>query len=269
MDSATSSATISPVRVVALRKVYGRHAALAGVDGELAAGQVSVLMGPNGAGKSTLLGLLSTLARPTSGEVFFGPWSHREAERDLRHTIGFLGHAPLLYRDLSARENLTFFGRLYGLTGLSARVEQWLAQTGMSAAAERPVRQLSRGMTQRVALGRALLHEPQLLLLDEPFTALDRGGVALLRQVIRSLRQAGRTVVLATHDVEAVSGLCDQLWVLRRGRIVARRSGATLDGAALLAGYHQAIDEPVDGAAPAAPSEAAPGATDDIGRGAP
>ncbi|MBK8482090.1 MAG: ABC transporter ATP-binding protein [Proteobacteria bacterium] len=191
MDAGISSATISPVRLVGLRKVYRRHAALAGVDGELAAGQVSVLMGPNGAGKSTLLGILSTLARPTGGEVFFGSWSHAQAERSLRQTIGFLGHAPLLYPDLSARENLMFFGRLYRLAALPARVEAWLARTGMLAAADRPVRQLSRGMAQRVALGRALLHRPALLLLDEPFTALDRGGVALLREVIRALRAAG------------------------------------------------------------------------------
>lgn len=255
MDAAISSATISPVRLVGLRKVYRRHAALAGVDGELAAGQVSVLMGPNGAGKSTLLGILSTLARPTAGDVFFGPWSHAQAERGVRHTIGFLGHAPLLYRDLSARENLMFFGRLYRLAGLPARVEAWLARTGLLGAADRPVRQLSRGMAQRVALGRALLHRPELLLLDEPFTALDRGGVALLREVIGALRAAGRTVVLATHDAEAVGNLCDQLWVLKRGRVVARRSGANLAGSALLDCYHEAVGEPLGGGPLPAPAE--------------
>lgn len=264
MQATHPSAAISPVCLQGLRKVYGGHAALAGVDGELTAGQVSVLMGPNGAGKSTLLGLLSTLVRPTGGELRFGAWSQLEAERGLRHRIGFLGHAPLLYRDLSARENLTFFGRLYGLSALPARVERWLAQTSLSAAADRPVRQLSRGMTQRVALGRALLHEPQLLLLDEPFTALDRGGVALLRQVIAALRDEGRTVVLATHDVEAVGGLCDQLWVLRRGRLVAQRVGPALGAEALLEAYQGAIGETVDGRAPppsdgcASAAEAAP-----------
>lgn len=231
-----------------VRKVFGRHAALAGVDAHFAAGQVSLLMGPNGAGKSTLLTILSTTSRPTSGKVRFGKLDHDGAERVLHDRIGLLGHVTLLYPELSPRENLLFFARLYGRPDAKTWVESWLERVDLMSAADRPVRLLSHGMKQRVALGRALLHDPDLLLFDEPFTGLDRAGIELLRQEIVHAREQKRIVIVVTHDVEAVDGLCDQLVVLRRGRVakqlVAKQGesgGRGLTAKEILDAYHAVV----------------------------
>ncbi len=224
-----------------VRKVFGRHAALAGVSARFVAGEVSLLMGPNGAGKSTLLGILSTTSRPTSGEVRFGDLDHRAAERQVAQRIGLLSHAPLLYPELSPRENLRFFAELYGRRDARVWVERWLDRVDLSAAAERPVRLLSHGMKQRVALGRALLHDPDLLLFDEPFTGLDRAGIKLLRQEIARARIERRIVIVVTHDIDAVDSLCDQLVVLRRGRVVAQEQGTALGAKEILDTYHAAV----------------------------
>jgi heme exporter protein A len=223
--------TLQAVAVDDVRKIFGRFPALSGVNCDFQAGQVTLLMGPNGAGKSTLLSILAVLSRPTSGQVRYGDYSHREVEVYLRQLVGFVSHAPLLYADLSARENLRFFGKLYGVNQLDERVDAWLRRTDLVEAADRPLHQFSRGMIQRVALGRALLHDPPLLLLDEPFTALDRAGIALLRDTIAETRDRGRVIIIATHDTEAVDRLCDAQLLLRRGRVAAyhRQAGLTAD----------------------------------------
>lgn len=234
-------AELSRVEVRKVRKVFGRHAALAGAEATFERGAVTLLMGPNGAGKSTLLSILATTSRPTSGEVRYGDLDHDAALDIFRHRIGLLTHAPLLYPDLSARENLRFFARLYGLVGGRAWVERWLDHVELQNAATRPIRHLSHGMKQRVALGRALMHDPPLLLLDEPFTGLDRAGVALLRREIARAKEADKVVVIVTHDVEAVDGLCDQLVVLRRGRTASRLEKAAMSAKEILEHYHGVV----------------------------
>ncbi len=234
-------ASFETLELKKVRKVFGRHAALAGVSARFAAGEVSLLMGPNGAGKSTLLGILSTASQPSSGEVLFGELDHKQASRQVSQRVGLLSHSPLLYPELSARENLLFFARLYGRQDAKGWVERWLEQVALTHAAKRPVRLLSHGMKQRVALGRALLHDPDLLLLDEPFTGLDRAGVELLRDEIARARRAKRIVIVVTHDVDAVDGLCDQLVVLRRGRVVERRHQAELKAKEILDAYHAVV----------------------------
>jgi heme exporter protein A len=234
-------ASFEQLELKKVRKVFGRHAALAGVSARFSAGEVSLLMGPNGAGKSTLLAILSTNSEPTSGEVRFGELDHKQATRQVSQRIGLLSHAPLLYPELSPRENLLFFARIYGRQDAKAWVESWLEQVVLTHAAERPVRLLSHGMKQRVALGRALLHDPDLLLLDEPFTGLDRAGVELLRGEIARARRQNRIVIVVTHDVDAVDGLCDQLVVLRRGRVVEQRRQADLGAKEILDAYHAVV----------------------------
>ncbi|MBI4511390.1 MAG: ABC transporter ATP-binding protein [Deltaproteobacteria bacterium] len=215
--------TFTHVSLRGVTKLYGRQRALAGVDLTLRPGRVAALLGPNGAGKSTLVGILSTLVRPTSGSVTF------EAERvleprEIRRAIGVLAHESFLYGELNAFENLRFYGELYDVADAPARLQQVLDEVGLSAEARlRPARTYSRGMLQRLALARVLLHGPELLLLDEPFTGLDRSGARALSSSLAAARAQGRIVLVVTHDFEAISGTCEHVLILRRGKIVLDR----------------------------------------------
>lgn len=202
-----------------LSRFYGRRRALSHVSISFAAGQVIGLLGPNGAGKSTLLSVLSTLTRPTAGEVRYAGRTAAELGDPLRSRIGVLGHDLFLYGDLSARENLEFFARLNGVPDVAARVGESLAHARLEPRANDRVSGFSRGLRQRLALERALLHRPRLVLLDEPFTGLDDESVALLIRRLIGLRDAGAIVVMATHDFESADGLVDRAVCLVNGRM--------------------------------------------------
>jgi heme exporter protein A len=227
--------TFDTVDARGLTKVYGRQRALAGVDLTLRAGEATALLGPNGAGKSTLVGILSTLVAPTAGQVRYGSAEpSAETTRDddeLRAAIGLIAHESLCYGDLTGRENLIFFARLYGVADAGRAADALLGRVGLTDAAGRAARTYSRGMMQRLAVARAIVHKPRLLLADEPFTGLDRDGVALLSEILREERARGCILVIVTHDFEAVSPLIDHVVVLTRGRVVedrARRSDERL-----------------------------------------
>jgi heme exporter protein A len=218
-------------------KTYAGRRALHDVSTTFAAGQVSAVLGPNGAGKTTLLGILSTLVPPSKGQVSWQTsWGHVSLSRssEARSRIGYVGHDPGLYGDLTARENLTLFAQLYGLPRPAARADAMLARVGLGdAARDAPARTFSRGMSQRLALARALLHEPELLLFDEPSAALDPAGAAWLQTELGAERDAGRVVVLVTHDLDAAAAVAEHVVVLRRGRVVhdeSRRGGFGADG---------------------------------------
>jgi len=179
------------------------------------------LLGPNGAGKSTLLAILATLSAPTSGSVRYGDATAREQGPAVRARLGALGHDLYLYPELTARENLDFFARLYRVRSAGARVEEALATAGLSARSDDLVSSFSRGMRQRLALERALLHAPRLVLLDEPFTGLDDASTHALVTRLRGLRDQGCIVVLTTHDLDVVDGVLDVVAVLRDGRLAA------------------------------------------------
>jgi heme exporter protein A len=199
------------LRLVGLRRDYGDRTALDGVGLELGAGESLVVVGPNGAGKSTLLRVLATLLRPSGGEVLvLGCSLPREAWK-LRGRIGYLGHEPLLYRDLSGRENLRFHARLHGISGAAAeaRIAALLDAVGMARRADERVLELSAGMRQRLAICRCVLHEPELLLLDEPDSNLDLEGRELARELIGAGQ--GRTRVIVTHDPERYLPESDQV----------------------------------------------------------
>lgn len=205
-------------------KRYGRQRALADVTLSFAPGQVAAIVGPNGAGKTTLLGILSTLVRPTSGEVRLGD---RPLGREARHLIGYVGHEPGVYPDLSARQNLALFASLYRLPAPDERVATMLERVDLHEVRhDLPARAFSRGMLQRLALARALLHEPELLLFDEPSSALDPAGAAwLVGELVRE-RAAGRTVILVTHDLDAAAQVASHVVVIRRGRVALERAQA-------------------------------------------
>ncbi len=209
------------VAVAGLRRDFGERPALDGVGFELAAGESLVVLGPNGAGKTTLLRILATLLRPSGGEVrVLGARLPGEAWK-ARGRIGFLGHEALLYRDLSGRENLRFHARLHGLRGAAAeaRIGELLAAVGMERRADQRVAELSAGMRQRLAVCRCVLHEPELLLLDEPDSNLDAEGRELARELIGP--GGRRTRVLVTHDPERALPDADQVLRLGAGGRVA------------------------------------------------
>jgi heme exporter protein A len=212
-----------------LTRLYGEREALAGVSLSLGEGQTLVVLGPNGAGKTTLLRVLATLLRPHAGGVRVLGSSLPGESWAVRGRIGLLGHEPLLYRELSARENLRYHARLHGV-GFE-RVEELLAAVGMLTRAEEPIRMLSRGMVQRVAIARAVLHDPELLLLDEPRANLDPAGAELVEPLIGPT--SGRTRVVCSHNPEADLDGADLVLGLRDGRPALLASPAALNGSAI------------------------------------
>ncbi len=215
-------------------KFYGDFPALREIGLRVAHGVCLALLGRNGAGKTTLLRILSGLSRPGRGRVRVLQTDPRQ--RQVRARIGVLGHGLSLYDDLSARENLTWFARLYNLEEPRHQAWRWLERVGLEWVADSPVREYSRGMRQRLAIARAFLHEPELLLLDEPFTALDDRAAALLQQLLREARDQGCTVVLSTHQLREALTLADQVALLERGRLVyhGERTAEMLEDPGLL-----------------------------------
>jgi len=199
-------------------RTFGRRRALAHVTLNAAAGDVIALLGPNGAGKSTLLSILSSLMRPTSGAVRYGTITAAGGGDQLRSRIGFLGHELFLYTDLTARENLTFVARLYGLPDVRGSVERGLARANLADRADDRVGGFSRGMRQRLALERALLHHPRLVLLDEPFTGLDDRSADALVDRIAELGRGGSIVFAATHDFDYAERIATRAACVNRGR---------------------------------------------------
>ena len=199
---------------------FGRRRALSHITFRADRGAILGLLGPNGAGKSTMLALLATLLRPTSGTIRYGEHAAGAHGAALRASIGVLGHDLFLYPELTARENLEFFAGLYGVTDRPAAAAGALEAAGLTERGDDPVSSFSRGMRQRVALERALLHQPRLVLLDEPFTGLDDASAAALGRRLQALRTSGVIVVLATHDLDLAEGLFDRAVFLRDGRMV-------------------------------------------------
>jgi heme exporter protein A len=228
------SAAQAPVfEALGLRKTYGGFHALDGLDLRVGHGERVLVLGPNGAGKTTLLRVASTLLSPTAGRVRL--FASEERGIPARRRIGFLGHRTLLYDHLSAAENLEFHARLHGVDDPREAARAALGTVGLSSRAEDETGHLSRGQRQRVALARTLLHRPELLLLDEPFTGLDREGVRILADLLgRALGDAG-ACLLVTHDLSGALAIATRLVVLRRGRLAIDRRTAGLDVAAVLA----------------------------------
>jgi heme exporter protein A len=203
---------------------YGRRRAVSRITFRARQGTILGLLGPNGAGKSTLLGLLATLLRPSAGRIRYGSTDVASAPAALRQRIGVLGHDLFLYPDLTARENLAFFAALYAVPDPAAAAGQALARAGLGDRGDDLVSSLSRGMRQRVALERALIQGPRLILLDEPFTGLDDASAGALTARLHELRDAGGIVVVATHDLDMIEGLLDQVVFLRDGRLIEEAS---------------------------------------------
>jgi heme exporter protein A len=209
------------IEVRSLTKVFGLNPVLRGLDLDVARGEFLTLLGPNGSGKSTLLRILGALSRPTSGTVTIGGWE-LPAEADyVRAQLGVVSHLPLLYDTLTAEENLMFFARLYNIPAdeRRERVGAILRRVGLAKRARDIVQTYSRGMQQRLAIARAILHDPAVLLMDEPYTGLDQDAAGLLDELLREVAVAGRTVIMTTHDLQRGHALADRIAILSRGKI--------------------------------------------------
>jgi ABC-type multidrug transport system ATPase subunit len=189
-------------------KYYGDFPALRDVKLGIAPGSTLALLGRNGAGKTTLLRIVAGLSRPSRGSI------------KIQGSIGILGHGIALYDELTAFENLTLFGRLYGVPDPGKRAEEMLERVGLSRVRDGLAREFSRGMRQRLAVGRAFLHDPEVLLLDEPFTALDDRAIAVLQSMIQDMRNRGRTIIMSTHQLREALELASHVALLQRGQIV-------------------------------------------------
>ena len=214
----TTAPDFGRLAVVDVARHYGRRKALSQISFTCAPGEIVGLLGPNGAGKSTLLNILATVLTPSKGTVHYGRRTVHDGGAGLRAQIGMLGHDLFLYPELTARENLTFFAHLYGLASVPAVVDAALGRANLSARANDYVGGFSRGMRQRVALERALLHDPRLILLDEPFTGLDQASTGALVSRLRDRQRAGCMIVLATHDLDVVDGVLTRALFLINGR---------------------------------------------------
>lgn len=207
------------VRLTDVSRHFGRRRAVSRVSLTVERGDILGLLGPNGAGKSTLIGMMATLVTPTSGTVSY-PGAVTPDGPDIRRRIGVLAHELHLYPELTGRQNLLFFASLYGVSD-PAVVDRALESAGLSDRADDTVLSFSRGMRQRLALERALLHRPSLLLLDEPFTGLDDRAVGLVSRRLRELASSGAMIVLATHDLDLADGLITRMAVVQNGRLLA------------------------------------------------
>ena len=220
-------ADFTRLAVIDLARHYGRRKALSQVNFNCEAGEIIGLLGPNGAGKSTLLSILATVLSPSRGRVVYGARTAAETGTDIRARIGMLGHDLFLYPELTARENLVFFGQLYGLPDVRTRVQTALTRAGLGERADDFISGFSRGMRQRVALERALLHEPRLILLDEPFSGLDQASNRVLLDRLHECQAAGCIIVLATHDLDIVDGVLTRAVFLQNGRQVGEPGPGT------------------------------------------
>ncbi len=229
------------IKVSQLSKRYGYRLALQGVSLQVRRGEMAALLGPNGAGKSTLLRILAGLAQPSAGRVEVAGCQLPRQAAGARAQLGYLGHQPLLYEDLSADQNLEFFARLYAVPAAAARIDELLELVGLQQRRGERVRGYSRGMLQRLALARALLHRPRVLLLDEPHSALDLQTADALDDVLRAQARAGATILIASHDLDRVGGLAQRAVLLAEGRTVATLPKARL-GRRLPAHYQQALE---------------------------
>lgn len=213
------------VELLDVSRHFGRRRALSHVSLTARAGDILGLLGPNGAGKSTIIGALATLVAPTSGEVRYGGKRARALGDGLRRHIGLLAHELHLYPELTARQNLEFFAKLYGADGAPA-IDAALERAALADRGHEEVQGFSRGMRQRLALERALLHQPRLVLFDEPFTGLDDHAVSIVASRLRELAAAGAIVIIATHDLDLADGLVTRVALIREGRLLSDEPAA-------------------------------------------
>ena len=229
------------ITVNKLVKRFGLKTILRGVDFEVQPGEFVALLGPNGAGKTTFLRILASLSRPSLGEVSVAGYKLPGEAAQVRARLGVVSHLPLLYGDLTAEENLRFYARMYGLTNSQLRITEVLEMVGLENRRGDLVRTYSRGMQQRLAIGRAVLHDPEIMLFDEPYTGLDQDASSMLDDVLKTVAAQGRTVVMTSHDLARAEDLATRFDILSSGVIAASATQKQLKKSNLLSFYKQAL----------------------------
>ncbi len=235
--------TLAQIEVRKLVKRFGLKTVLRGLDFKVESGEFVALLGPNGAGKTTFLRILASLSRPTMGEVRISGYRLPSQAAAVRRNLGVVSHLPLLYGDLTAEENLKFYGRMYGIPDLDERVMEVLELVGLKSRRRDLVRTYSRGMQQRLAIGRAILHDPEVVLFDEPHTGLDQDACVMLDNVLREVAALGRTVVMTSHDLARTADLASRFDILSRGVIVDSVRREDIEPDQLLAFYRQSMSK--------------------------
>ena len=229
------------IEVKKLVKRFGLKTILRGLDFSVESGEFVALLGPNGAGKTTFLRVLATLSRPSMGQVKVAGHQLPDEAAHVRAKLGVVSHMPLLYPDLTAEENLRFYGRMYGIGNMEARITEVLGMVGLENRRKDLVRTFSRGMQQRLAIGRAVIHDPEVMLFDEPYTGLDQDASEMLDDVLRSVAAEGRTVVMTSHDLVRAEDLATRFDILSRGVITASATRKELQNSNLLTFNKQAL----------------------------
>lgn len=229
------------IQVKKLVKRFGLKTVLRGLDFHVEPGEFVALLGPNGAGKTTFLRILASLSRPAMGMVTVAGFSLPAQSAAVRQRLGVVSHLPLLYEDLTAQENLQFYGRMYDVPGLAARIDEVFELVGLTSRRNDLVRTFSRGMQQRLAIGRGVLHNPEVMLFDEPYTGLDQDASAMLDTVLKEVAARGRTVVMTSHDLARAEDLASRFDILSRGVIAASVQQADLGKENLLGFYKKAL----------------------------
>ncbi len=229
------------ITVKKLVKRFGLKTVLRGLDFQVQPGEFVALLGPNGAGKTTFLRILASLSRPSLGEVSIAGYKLPHESAQVRARLGVVSHLPLLYGDLTAEENIRFYARMYNIANIEARLTEVLEMVGLETRRRDLVRTFSRGMQQRLAIGRAVLHDPDVVLFDEPYTGLDQDASSMLDDVLKTVAAQGRTVVMTSHDLARAEDLATRFDILSRGVITASAARKGLKKTNLLTFYKQAL----------------------------
>jgi heme exporter protein A len=229
------------IKVRKLVKRYGMKTILRGLDFDVQPGEFVALLGPNGSGKTTFLRILASLSHPSLGEVSIAGYRLPHQAASVRARLGVVSHLPLLYGDLTAEENLRFYGRMYGVLHLDDRIRSVLEMVGLEPRRNDLVRTFSRGMQQRLAIGRAVLHDPEVMLFDEPYTGLDQDASSMLDHVLQSVAALGRTVVMTSHDLVRAEDLATRFDILSHGVVAASASRKEIGKTNLLSFYKNAL----------------------------
>jgi heme exporter protein A len=208
------------IEIKKLTKQADNKLILRGIDLSIKKGETVAILGPNGAGKSTLLKVLANLIKPTSGHVKINGLDLKKDHIQIKKILGYLPHSSLLYDHYTPFENLVFFGKLYGINNVEERAIELVREVGLSFFLNEPVKNFSRGMIQRIAIARAIVHEPEILLLDEPHTGLDQGAISILNNVILAMKKKGTTTMMVTHDFKQAAEICDRIIIVKNGKIV-------------------------------------------------
>ena len=239
MGEMANMATPLAIETEGLCRSFGSRRALSGVDLSVGNGECLVIFGPNGAGKTTLIKLLATLSRPSAGSACVDGMDIRSHAVQVRRRLGVVTHPTFLYNDLTIDENLRFYGRMYRVANLEQRIEEVVSQVQLDSRLHDRVGTLSHGMQKRVAIARAVLHNPSILLLDEPEAGLDPHATLMMRQILDTLNSGERTVVLTTHNLERGLELADRVAILHRGEIVYQALRKDIDSGGFQEIYHR------------------------------